>query len=152
MKAWWENLSPREKLALQVLAVVAGLFVVLQLIAAPLGSWRADAERRARLAETNYRLVAEAAAFGDVSAGEDRQTPIRTALREAATANDVTLNFTNERPDGSVEAQAANVAPDKLFGMFAALDQRYGVRVVTADIARLGDNTGLVRAQMTFAR
>lgn len=154
MKAWWDGLSPRERLALYALGAVAGLFVLLQLIIAPVSGWRGDAERRARAAQTNYRLVAEAAATGQGGAGEraGEQIPVRTAIRDAAAANSITLNFINERADGAVETQAANVPPDRLFDMLAMLERQYGVRVVTADIARLSDNAGAVRAQMTFTR
>ena len=155
MKAWWDNLSSRERLALYALGAVAGLFALLQLIIAPLGGWKSDAERRARTAETNYRLVVEAAALGQQrgpAKGANQTTPVRTAVREAAATHSVILNFINERADGVVETQAANAPPDQLFSMLATLEQQYGVRVVSADIARLSDNEGAVRAQMTFAR
>lgn len=155
MRAWWENLSPRERLSLYALGAVAGLFVLLQLIIAPLGGWRSDAERRARTAETNYRLVAEAAALGQQgrpAQAASQTTPVRTAVREAASMHSVILNFINERADGVVETQAANVPPEQLFSMLSTLEKQYGVRVVSADIARLSDNAGAVRAQLTFAR
>lgn len=154
MKAWWENLTARERLMLKGLAAVAGLFALLQLVIAPIGGWRAASEQRERSAETAYRLVAEAAAQGSraaASAGAE-QTPVRAAVRNAAATNGVVLSFINERPDGAVETQAMTAAPERLFAMLDMLERRHGVRVISADIARLGESAVEVRAQLTFAR
>lgn len=154
MKIWWEGLSARERLMLQALAAIFVVAALWFLVAAPLSGYSRDAQRRALAAETNFRLVAEAAATGGrgASTTADAATPVRTALTETALANDIAFTFINPRPDGSVEAQISAAPPERLFAMFAALEQTYGVRVASADIARVGEASPEVRAQITFAR
>lgn len=152
-RAWWRGRSSREQSLL--LALSALLFVALVYGAAfkPALDWRRSQALLAQSRETEFKLVADAARIASDDANAvGAQTPVRNALTDVAGQTGVDLIFVNARDDGSVEAQIGSAAPEKLFSMIEQLEQRYGVRVVSADIARVSDGAADLRAQVTLAR
>lgn len=152
MKAFWERLSPRERVFVMAGGAIVGLLVLLQLIIAPAIGWREAMKAKRAGAEDLYRLVANASANAGgaaASAGADLSTPIINVVTDTAASGGVEISFRNARPDGGVDATIA-ADPEKLFDWLRTLESRYGVTVAAADIAREKD--GRVRAQLTLAR
>lgn len=149
---WWSARTARERALLGALAVFTAVLFLSLMIVRPLLGWRAAAAEQAAKRETEFRLVSDAARLAAAAPAGDRATPTRTALNAAAAAAGVEFSFVNNRDDGAVEAQVNAVAPQKLFAMLTALERDYGVRPVTADIARASDGSTDVRAQLTLAR
>ena len=152
MKAWWENLSQRERMLLGGGAVIVAVLILLQFVLSPLISWRTDVRAEAETAERNYELVARAAATAPGHESVDEETPVRNVLNDAASRNRVNLTFVNALPDGSVSLQAGPVTAENVFSLFDDLERSYAVRVVNADIARAPEDAGLVRLQATVSR
>lgn len=152
MIGWWRNLQPRERVVVAVGALLIAALAAVQLIAAPLVAWRANSLVRAQAAQDAYRLVLRSAAIAAPARPAARTgRPVRDALVEHAAALQIELTFVNALADGSVDAQAAPVAPDRLFELFARLEAVEGVMVRSADVARTPDDANLVRAQAIFA-
>ena len=152
MKAFWERLSPRERLFVIGGGAIVALLVLLQLIIAPAVGWREAMKTKRASAEDLYRLVASASASAGgaaASAGADLETPIINVVTDTAGSNGIEISFRNARPDGGVDATIA-ADPEKLFQWLRLLESSYGVMVVAADIAR--EKSGGVRAQLTLAR
>jgi len=152
VRAFWEKLSPRERVFVMAGGAIVGLLVLLQLIVAPAIGWREAMKAKRAGAEDLYRLVASASANAGgaaASAGADLSTPIINVVTDTAAAGGVEISFRNARPDGGVDATIA-ADPEKLFDWLRTIESRYGVTVAAADIAREKD--GRVRAQLTLAR
>ena len=154
MADFWRNLSDRERMLILGGAVIFALFVLIEGVAAPVMGWRADQRRSLERAQNDYELVAEAAgrAGGQATPSGDLDAPIRNAIAKSASASGVNLIYVNVRPDGAVEANAAQVDPENLMVWLQAVERDYGARVTAADIAREQADPTKVRAQMTFAR
>lgn len=154
MRSFWQARSPRERVLLAVAAALFAAGAIYTLVAAPLGRWRAGAERKAVRAEAVYDLVAEAAAKGADAAArvksEGSPQPLRSTLVVSARESGVTLNFVNTRADGGVEASVDAVAPAILFAWLQNLESQHAIHVTGADIARESDDAALVRAQLVF--
>lgn len=151
MTAFWSRLSARERLFVAIGGGIAAVLLVAQLIVAPAAGWRAAMTDRREKAESLYRLVAEASASAGVSgapAGVDAATPVINVVTESA-AGRVEIVFRNARPDGGVDANVT-ADPERLFEWLTLLENRYGVVVGAADIAR--EQAGGVRAQLTLVR
>jgi len=100
-------------------------------------------------------MVRQAAMRGgsaQVSANADTQTPVRNVLSETASSLGFPLSSYNPLPDGNVTASVNSVGADQLFNWIGELERRYGITVVSADIAREADNPDLVRVQLTLGR
>lgn len=151
---FWRNLSDRERLLVIIAGVLFAIFIAFQAVAAPVVNWRAAQRRALDEAHSVYELVtlAGAQAAGAAAQDGDVDTPARNALAQSATAAGVNLIYVNVRPDGAVDANAAGVSPEALFAWMQAVERDYGLRVVSADIAREQDQASMVRAQLTFAR
>lgn len=151
---FWRNLSERERLLIMAAAGLLALFVALQLVVRPAADWRADQHRALEQAQGLYTLVNEAGARspGVAQAAGDVQTSIRAALAQTASAAGVNLVYVNVRPDGAVDANLADVDPERLFNWLQSVERDYGARVVSADIVRERAQPGAVRAQLTFDR
>jgi type II secretory pathway component PulM len=152
VKAYWEKLSQRERVFVIAGGVAAGFLLFAQLIVAPAISWRQSMAEERESAEDLYRLVtnANANAGGAVNVSSaDLTSPIINAVTDSAAASGVEISFRNARPDGGVDA-TVTANSEKLFEWLRTLENRFGVTVAAADIAREKD--GGVRAQLTLAR
>ena len=154
MSNFWRNLSDREQVFVLAGGAVLALFIVVQFVIAPLIDWRSNQLSRVSQAESGFDLVVEAASrAGAASPGnKDLDTPVRNAVSQTASSGGVNLVFVNQRPDGSVEASLEDADPNALFDWLVLLDNRYGVKTVTADIAREQGDETLVQARLTFSR
>jgi len=155
MTVFWQNLSDRERLLLLVGGIIVSLCLLILLVIGPAMSWRSASTERALIAERNYEMVRQAASQQPTSSPSDQidtETPVRIVLSQTTSASGFSLTSINPLPDGNVSASASNVNADQLFAWIGDLQARYGVVVVTADIARDVDNPGNVRAQITFGR
>lgn len=135
---------------------LAALLGVILLIIRPIGGWRDDQISDLNRAESTYEMVAEASAIGggatSARGGQDAQSPINSILSRTAAQASVNLTGYNPRPDGAVEASAAETDPAALFAWLGQLESEYGVRIDYADVLREQADPSLVRAQMTFSR
>ena len=155
MNTFWSNLTDRERVVILGGLVAIGVMALFLLVYSPISSWREAAGERALAGERNLNLVREAAALRpqqDAIADVDSETPMRSAIPASSTEFGVSLNFVNPLPDGRFAANAGNVAPEALFNWLGALERDYGVRVVSADIAREPNEPEALRAQLVFAR
>lgn len=154
MKAWWLKLSPRERIFVAAGGGLIAVLVALQLVLAPLMTWRASAAQRAETAESDYRLVYRSAALSEPAkpAADPDDRSVRTVLTELAGESGVALTFVNALADGSVEIQGGPASPDDMFAFLSALESRHGVRVAAADIVRASDDPAKVRIQATLSR
>lgn len=155
MKAYWQNLTDRERLVVMGGAIIIGIGLFFMLIFSPLNNWREDSARRSVAAERNFEMVHQAAKSGGGNVSTDNvdlQTPIRNVLSETAGRFGFPLSSYNPLPDGNVTASASGVGAVELFNWVGELERRYGITVITADIAREADNPDLVRVQLTFGR
>lgn len=154
MKAWWEGRSAREQALLAVAGAMFALLAAWGLLLHPITNWTQTAAERADEAESGYRLVARAAANaapqknGDV----DGATPVRNAVVKIAGDLNIELSFVNATPDGVVEIQGNGALPSRVFTMFSSLQNKNGIRILSADIARNSDNPSTVRFQATLSR
>jgi type II secretory pathway component PulM len=152
VRAFWDKLSPRERVFVIAGGAVVALLILVQLIIAPAAGWRRAMAEKRDGAEDLYRLVASASANAGGAAqnsGADLASPIINAVTDTATAGGIEISFRNARPDGGVDATIA-ADPEKLFEWLRTLEERYGISVAAADIAR--EKGGGVRAQLTLVR
>lgn len=153
MKEKWRSLSERERLLILVASSLAGIFVLVQFVAAPVIAWRTEKSAALARAKENHELVMKASAFGKpANANADRATPVRNAVTATAGEVGVRLNFVNARPDGAVDAAAEAVEPDAFYRWISALEEKYAISVLSADIARDSVARDKIRAQLTFTR
>ena len=153
MTSFWENLSARERILVAVGAGLAALFIVLQLIIAPILDWRADKQRELASARGLYELVAEAAPRGGASApAADGGVPVRNLVSQTASAAGVSIVYINARSDNGVDANISAAQPSALYDWLAALRNEHNIAVEAADIARETGNPEVVRAQLTLSR
>ncbi|MEX0645203.1 MAG: type II secretion system protein GspM [Parvularculaceae bacterium] len=153
MRAWWSGRSAREQALIAIAAAIFAVFLLLQAVVKPIADWKEAAAGRAAEAESGYRLVARAAsATVPPREADGAEVPLRNAVIDTGRALQVGLTFVNARPDGSVEFQAGPVAPERVFSLFAALQSRYGAKVVSADIARSPESIDQVRLQATIVK
>lgn len=153
MKAWWAERSAREQALLAAGAAILAVFAAWALLLRPVAGWRESAAERAEQAESGYRLVARAAASAAPQGRDaDSETPVRNAVIEVASEFKVELSFVNATPDGAVEIQGSDAAPERVFLMLSALQSRHAIRIASADIARSGDNPATVRFQAMLTR
>jgi type II secretory pathway component PulM len=152
-RTWWRGRSSREQWLLLALATLVFIALVYGAAFKPAFDWRRSQAQLAQTRETEFKLVADAARLAsDGADAAGAQTPVRNALTDVAGQSGVDLIFVNARDDGSVDAQIGSAAPEKLFSMIERLERQYGVRVVSADIARVSDGASDLRAQVTLAR
>ncbi|MEZ5921728.1 MAG: type II secretion system protein GspM [Parvularculaceae bacterium] len=152
MTAFWQNLSDREKLFVVFGGAIVAVLLSVLLILRPAINWRSNMHERRAAAEDLYRLVSKASensAPGAAAAGVDLNTPLLNVLTSSAAASNVEVSYRNARADGGVDANLT-AAPQDLFAWLKILDERYGVMVASADIAR--EQQGGVRAQLTLVR
>lgn len=154
MAAFWQNLSDRERALILAAGVIFAAFFIYVAVITPVANWRASQHRALERAEGLYELVELAAArsSGAAPTASDTTTPVRNAVSQTASSIGVNLIYVNVQPSGAVDATASLVEPAALYAWLQAMEQTYGVRVVSADIAREQAQTELVRAQLTLMR
>lgn len=148
MSAWWQDLSPRERIMLYVAAALAGVLVLSLGVIRPLADWRENAKSSVSSARDAYELTAAAAAVsgGQAPAQQSVQTPLRQIFVSTAAAAGIELVRIGSEDNNQLEIQIAPVDGDVLFAWLSDLEARYGVTVAFADIAR--DDAGQVNAQV----
>ena len=148
MKAWWYDLSQRERLLIMAAGALAGILFVSLLMVRPLAQWRADAGDRAAAARDGYELVASAAAVGspDAGAAPRANVPLRQSITSSAVEAQIELVRIGAVSNGQIEVQPQPVEGERMFRWLGALENQYGVKVVFADISRA--EGGAVNAQV----
>lgn len=152
MKGWWLKLTPRERMLIAAAGALVGALAAMQLVLAPLLSWREHVAQSVRSAEQDYRLVYRAAALGKPAAPRGEGEPARALVTDLAGRAGVSLTFVNALADGGVDIQAGPAAPENVFAFLSALETQHGVKVVAADISRTADDPGKVQLQATLSR
>ena len=137
MSGWWNDLSSRERLLVIIAGVLAGVLLLSLGIMRPLAEWRASAASNANAARSAYELTAAAAA---VAGGRDESATPSGSLRDALVASTraagIVLVRIGSDADNRIEVQIEPVAADIFFAWLAELENRYGVTLSTADLAR----------------
>lgn len=153
MTAWWRDLSQRERMLILIAGALAGVLFLSLGVIRPIADWRAGAEARARTARDGYELTAAAAAVagGAREAAPRAQTPIRDALITTAKAAGIELVRLGTQTDNQIEIQVEPVSGDVFFAWLAELENRYGLTVAVADVAR-GDAGKVTPQVLVFER
>ncbi len=152
MTAWWNDLSPRERLLLGFAGVLAAALLASLIIIRPLIGWNAQAEREAARARDAYDLtVAAAALAGTSSSAPEEATPLRQAVISTAGAAGVELVRIASNDPTRVEIQAAPADAEALFAWLGDLQTRYGAYVTFADVTR-GDEGVATGQVLVFER
>ncbi|MFC2953313.1 type II secretion system protein GspM [Marinicaulis aureus] len=146
--SWWHDLSARERLLILIAGGLAGLLFLSLGIMRPLADLRSDAARKASSARDGYELTAAAAAVagGSDATAPQGAAPLRQAILETARGAGVELARIGSENNGQIEIQVAAVSGDVFFEWLALLQNRYGVSIAFADIARGED--GMVTPQV----
>ncbi len=155
MTAFWRNLSDRERIVIIAAATFMGLGLAYFAVISPIVGWRSAAESGAVTAERNFELVRQAAArrpVGGKNENVDTETPARVVMARTETDFGFRLTQYNELPGGSVTASIDDVSADTVFAWISALEKRYGIVVVSANVARDNEDPSLIRAQFTLGR
>ncbi len=133
---WWSARSARERTMLAGLAGIALLLIGWMLVVRPLLDWRSAAEAR-------HGDAVQAASEAEMLAGRlgagGGAVPDAEMVRGLATA----AGFAAEvrEANGGVSVKIAAARSDLLFGWIESLENRHGLRVIAADIARNTDAT-----------
>ncbi len=157
MRAWFENLNPRERLVVGV----GGIFAVLLLAWAYL--WTPLVTRASELDGTvadKRLLLIDLQRAAALSANAPATEPARESVESlvvlvANTADSVGLSdsFSQTRPDGadSINVNFRDAPFDILVGWLVLLDSTYGVAVESATFNGTGES-GVVSGQLFLTR
>ncbi len=154
MKSFFARLSERERLFVFAGGGVIATLALLQFVISPLIEWRSGQRQDLeRMRDLHRVVIAAAGNAGSISGGDvDRTTPLRTVITQTSQSSSVSLNLVNVREEGNVEVVASVSDSAELFAWIALLENRYAVRVESADLARDANVAGTLRAQITFSR
>lgn len=148
MSAWWQDLSPRERLLINITGALAIILLMSLGVLRPLGEWRNDAANKAQQARDGYELSAAAATVAGAGLSTDTRAdaPLRQAVLQTAGAASIELVRIGSEQNGQIEIQLAPTSGDRLFAWLAELETRHGVTVAFADMTTGG--TGNVNPQV----
>lgn len=158
MRAWLENLAPRERIVLGAGTVGALVIVLWGFVWTPLARGTSDLEaaierKRALVAEL-HRAEALAADAGDTaSSTQAASRSLVVLVDETAQTRGLASSFTATRPDGrdAINVSFQNAAFDSIVDWLLALERDYGVRVESASFNQAGER-GLVTGQIQLRR
>lgn len=154
MKAWLDDLAPRERLLLGLAAGLALLLAIWFLAISPLLATRADAERRYEASARALDLVADgvrrvAPSEGDMPAGPQlSQDELRRRVTDASQQTGLALMQMRSETDGAITAVFRDVDPRLVFAFLELLATRDGIHPSAAVMNRA--EGGLVSASFSF--
>jgi general secretion pathway protein M len=150
MRAWYANLSERDRRVVLWGGIAAGVLLVLAIIL-PLN--RNIAQARQRIANKQGdlafiqgaipQLSAAGPGVGAAATGESLVVLIDSSARESGIGK--SLSSSQATPDKGLRIRLDNVPFDALVAWLARLSQSHGVRVEAAEIEAAGE-TGFVNA------
>jgi len=156
MMRWWNERTARERVMIGLGAGVLAAMVLFQGVLKPLWAVRASAAQ-SHAAAMAYLSDVEAAARSAralKSAAKARSPLIDGGVRATAAvaAQEAGLAVSRLQPlnDGAVEFWLEDASAPQVFGWLAALNEKYGVVVVKADLRRSGAD-GRVRANVALS-
>lgn len=156
MKAWWQQLSAREK----ALILVAGggllLFILLQGVMMPAGKRLDVARQRYEKAVRDQRAVEAALAMLPALPAQEGATApgdpeaLSLLLTQRAQERGIAIARIGRGRNGEISVQIDSIAPQTLFGWLVALQQGEGISVATASLSAI-EGSATVRATLSFA-
>lgn len=158
MKAWLENLAPRERLMVFAAAVLVALLLVYSLLWAPLrGSYVELRDSVAGQRETavwmqeSAQLLARLRQSGARSQGLGGQSLLSLA-DSTARAGGLASALRRVEPEGadSVRVWLEGASFDQLIQWLNGMADRYGVNADTVSLERVADAAGRVNARLTL--
>lgn len=150
MTTWWNELNPRERLAVSLLGLVFGIVLFILLIVRPLLSWRADEAAALREAEATYAMLGRAVASQSVTEGPSG-TALRATVTETARRADINLvSIRRDDEDQSVFVTTGAVGYPRLAAWLVDLEQGHGVQVISGAV-RKAPGADQLTAQLTLA-
>lgn len=157
MRAWFDNLNPRERLIVGVGGTLAVLLVAWAYLWTPLVTRASEldsavADKRLLLIDLQRAAALSANAPVTASARESAESLV---VLVASTADSVGLSdsFSQTRPDGadSINVNFRDAPFDILVGWLVLLDSTYGVAVESATFNGT-DESGVVSGQLFLTR
>ena len=153
MRAWFANLSERERRMVTFGGVAASVLLLLGIVL-PLNSVIAEARERVATKQGDLAFIQaaipELAAAGPGAAaatGESLVVLIDGSARESGLGK--SLSSSQPTPDKGLRIRLDKVPFDALVAWLARLSQSHGVRVESAEIESAGE-TGLVNAGLVL--
>ena len=144
--AWWNGLSPRERVLVGTLGALLALAVLVYGVVKPLQAIRADALADIRTYETLNARVRAAGTLGQ--AGPPPRTgPAASVV--TASASTVGLTVTAEAVPGGVRASVNDAGYDAVLGWLADLGRTSSLSVTRVDLRKTA-TPGRVNAIVEF--
>lgn len=154
MKAWFDELAPRERLLLVLAGGLTVLLAIWFLAVSPLLGARAEAERRYETSARALDLVADGVrrvspSQGDAPAGPQlSQDELRRRVTDASQQTGLALIQMRSETDGAITAVFRDVDPRLVFAFLELLATRDGIEPTSAVMNRT--EGGLVSASFSF--
>jgi len=159
MKAWLENLAPRERLMVMAAASLVGLLLAYALVWSPLRSGylemqdTVDGQRdTAAWMQDSARLLAQLKRNGVGAAQGLGGQSLLSLADSTARSGGLAGALKRVEPDGSdsVKVWLEGAPFDQLIQWLGSLAERYGVSVDTVSMERVADVAGRVNARLTL--
>lgn len=154
MKAWLEDLAPRERLLLGLAAGLTLLLALWFLVVAPLWAGHAEAERRYDASARALDIVADGVRRisptqeTNPSAPQKSQDELRRLVTVASQETGLALMQVRSESDGQITAVFRDVDPRLVFAFLQILSARDGIEPSAAVMNR--SEEGLVSASFSF--
>jgi general secretion pathway protein M len=154
MRAWYANLSERER-RIVLLGGIGAAILVLLAIMLPLNRSIAQTRQRVTTKQGDLAFIQNAApqlaaagpGIGTAATGESLVVLIDSSARESGLGK--SLSSSQPTPDKGLRVRFEHVAFDGLVAWLARLSQSHGVRVESAEIESAGE-AGLVNAGLVL--
>lgn len=158
MRAWLQQLAPRERLVLGSGAAAAAVIVLWGFVWMPLTSGTSELEaaverKRALVAALRRAAALEGDATAEAASTRGAARSLVVLVDETAQSRGLASNFTATRPDGrdAINVSFQTAAFDVIVDWLLALERDYGVRVESASFNSAGER-GLVTGQLLLRR
>jgi len=154
MTEYWQSLTDRERLLVQLAGGLAVLVILYLAIIRPLQAYERESERALARAENDYLQVASAAAEIKAAGGAAKeagrsQDPLRLAVAKSARAKSVQISRLQPGENGSLTVWIETVSSTKLYGWLQQLALEGGISPAKLN-AQKSRVEGLLRVQIQF--
>lgn len=154
MKAWFDDLAPRERLLLGLAAGLTLLLALWFLLIAPLRAAHAEAERRHEASARALDIVVDGVSritptqTASTTAPQRSQDELRRLVTSASQETGLALMQVRSETDGAITAVFRDVDPRLVFAFLQLLSARDGIEPSAAVMNR--SDEGLVSASFSF--
>lgn len=137
-KAWWESITTREQQLAMVSAVFIGIAILYWGIWTPLSDQLSESQKQLTRAESTLSWTQEkATTLLQAGAGKpkSRRGNLTQILNSSARQNGITFSRIVNKKD-KIEVWVTSVEFDRFLKWLTALENKHGVSVLNADIAK----------------